>query len=52
MDDFSNTNIGAGFAAQFGIVNFYGMLDNLLEYSNLSSANSLSLQVGFNIIIN
>lgn len=52
VDDFSNTNIGAGFAAQFGIVNFYGMLDNLLEYSNLSSANSLSLQVGFNIIIN
>lgn len=52
LDEFSNTNIGAGFCAQFGIVNFYGMLDNLLEYSNLSSANSLSLQIGINIIIN
>ena len=52
MDDFSNANIGAGFSAQFGIVNVYGMLDNLLEYSNLSSANSLSLQIGMNIIIN
>jgi hypothetical protein len=52
VDDFSNTNIGAGFSAQFGIVNLYGMLDNLLEYSNLSAANSLSLQVGINIIIN
>jgi hypothetical protein len=51
VDDFSNTNIGAGFSAQFGIVNVYGMLDNLLEYSNLSSANSLSLQIGINIII-
>lgn len=52
VDDFSKSNIGAGFSAKFGIINFYGMLDNLLEYSNLSSANSLSLQLGVNIIMN
>jgi hypothetical protein len=52
VDDFSYANIGAGFSAQFGKVNLYGMLDNLLEYSNLSSANSLSLQLGINVIFN
>lgn len=52
IDDFSYANIGAGFSAQFGKVNLYGMLDNILEYTNLSSANSLSLQVGINVIFN
>lgn len=52
IDDFSYVNIGAGVSAQFGKVNLYGMVDNLLEYSNLSSANSLSLQLGINLIFN
>lgn len=52
IDDFSTTNIGAGLSMQFGKVNLYGMLDNILEYENLSSANSLSLQLGVNIIFN
>lgn len=52
IDDFSYTNIGAGFSAQLGKVNLYGMVDNLLEYENFSSANSLSLQLGINIIFN
>jgi hypothetical protein len=52
IDDFSYANIGAGLSAQFGKVNLYGMLDNILEYRNLSSANSISLQVGFNVIFN
>jgi len=52
IDDFSYANIGAGFSAQFGKVNFYGMLDNILEYSNLSAANSISLQMGVNLIFN
>jgi hypothetical protein len=52
IDDVSFTNIGAGLSAQIGNVNFYGMVDNLLSYRNLSSANSLSLQLGFNIIFN
>ncbi len=52
VDDFSYANIGAGFSAQLGKVNLYGMLDNILEYRNLSSANSISLQLGINVIFN
>ncbi len=52
IDDFSYANIGAGLSAQFGKVNLYGMVDNILEFSNLSAANSLSLQVGINVIFN
>ena len=52
IDDFSYTNIGAGLSAEFGKVNFYGMFDNILSYRNLSSANSLSLQLGINLIFN
>ncbi len=51
-DDLSYHNIGAGFSAQYGKVNLYGMLDNILEYTNLSSANSLSFQLGMNVIFN
>lgn len=52
IDDFSFANIGAGMSMQFGNVNFYGMVDNILSYRNLSSANSVSLQMGINFIIN
>ena len=52
IDDFSYANLGAGLSAQFGKVNFYGMIDNILEYRNLSSANSVSLQLGINVIFN
>jgi len=52
IDDVSFTNIGAGLSAKIGSVNFYGMVDNLLSYKNLSAANSLSLQIGFNLIFN
>jgi hypothetical protein len=52
IDDVSFMNIGAGLSTQIGNVNFYGMVDNLLSYRNLSAANSLSLQIGFNLIFN
>jgi hypothetical protein len=52
MDDFSYSNIGAGMSFQFRKVNFYGMFDNILSYRNLSSANSVSLQLGVNFIMN
>lgn len=52
VDDISYANIGLGLSAQIWNVNFYGMVDNLFSYRNLSSANSLSLQVGFNLIFN
>lgn len=52
IDDFSYSNIGAGLSMQLGKVNFYGMFDNILSYRNISSANSVSLQLGINFIMN
>lgn len=52
IDDISFANLGAGLSMQFGKVNFYGMFDNILSYKNLSSANSVSLQLGINLIFN
>jgi Family of unknown function (DUF5723) len=51
IDSFSYKNIGLGIATTFGKFNFYAMADNLLEYKDVSKANSLSFQFGFNIIL-
>lgn len=51
VDPFSFYNIGLGVSANFGKVNFYAGADNLLKYGNLANAKSVSLQLGFNIII-
>jgi hypothetical protein len=51
MDSFSATNIGLGLVADLGMFNFYLAADNLLSYQNLAKANSVSLQLGFNIKI-
>lgn len=50
LDSFSNNNIGLGVSTQLKKINFYFLADNLLEYKDLSRANSLSFQLGFNII--
>ncbi|WP_298780609.1 DUF5723 family protein [uncultured Polaribacter sp.] len=52
IDDFSYSNLGAGLSAQLGAVNLYGMIDNILEFKDLSSANSISFQMGINLIFN
>ncbi|PQJ79215.1 DUF5723 family protein [Polaribacter porphyrae] len=52
IDDFSYSNIGAGLSMQFGKINLYGMFDNILAYRNLATANSVSLQLGVNLIFN
>ena len=52
IDDFSYANIGFGFSTQVSKLNFYALVDNILEFSNLSSANSISFQLGFNLIFN
>lgn len=52
VDSFSIANIGFGFSTQISKLNFYAMVDNLLEFSNLSAANSVSFQLGFNLIFN
>ncbi|WP_299670709.1 DUF5723 family protein [uncultured Polaribacter sp.] len=52
VDDYSYYNIGIGVSAQIWKLNFYGILDNLAEMSDISSANNVSLQFGFNLIFN
>ncbi len=51
IDSFSSRNIGLGMSTTLGKINFYILADNLLEYKDLSKANSLSFQLGLNIII-
>lgn len=50
VDSFSAKNIGLGLSANLWKVNFYILADNLLEYKDVSKANSLSFQLGLNII--
>lgn len=50
IDSFSYTNLGFGLAGSIGAFNIYLMADNLLEYRDVSKANSLSFQFGFNFI--
>lgn len=50
IDKFSATNIGLGMAGRIGPVQLYLMADNLLAYSNLADAHTLSFQFGLNIV--
>jgi hypothetical protein len=50
LDAYSYSNIGLGLSSTFGKVNFYVLADNLLAYTDLAKANSLSLQFGLNVI--
>lgn len=51
IDQYSYYNVGLGMAANFGKLNFHLAADNLMWYTNLAKAKSVSLQLGFNIII-
>lgn len=50
LDPYSFKNIGLGLSSNFGPINFYILADNLLEYSDVTKANSLSFQLGLNVI--
>ncbi|MGZ0015043.1 DUF5723 family protein [Yeosuana sp. AK3] len=50
IDSFSYNNVGLGLSANFGMVNFYIMADNIFEYKNIYDAQSVSLQLGFNVL--
>ncbi len=50
MDDFSKSNIGVGVSTQMGIFQMYGMLGNVLKFSDLTGATTASIQFGFNLI--
>ncbi|WP_291100144.1 MULTISPECIES: DUF5723 family protein [unclassified Flavobacterium] len=49
VDSFSVKNIGLGLSTTIGKVNFYMMADNLLEFRDVSKANSMSFQLGLNV---
>ena len=50
LDSFSTKNIGLGLSSTISKVNFYLLVNNLLEYKDISKANSLAFQLGLNII--
>ena len=50
VDTFSSTNIGLGLAGTIGSVNLYAMVNNVLEYRDLSKANSAAFQLGINFV--
>jgi hypothetical protein len=50
IDSYSYSNIGLGLTTKIGVVNFYAVADNLLAYRDVSKANALTFQIGFNII--
>ena len=49
-DTFSNKNIGLGLSGTLGKLNMYLLVDNVFEYADVSKANSLAFQFGFNFI--
>lgn len=50
VDTFSSTNIGLGLAGTIGPVNLYAMFSNVLEYKDVSKANSAAFQIGINFV--
>lgn len=50
-DSYSYNNIGLGIVTNIKKFNFYIVADNLQWYSNIAKAKSVSLQFGFNVII-
>jgi hypothetical protein len=50
LDSYSYTNIGLGLSTNLRKFNLYVMADNLLEYRDISKANSISFQFGLNFI--
>jgi hypothetical protein len=50
-DSYSFTNVGLGLTGDLGRINLYVLADNLLQYKDLSKANSLSFQIGLNFIV-
>ena len=50
LDTFSNKNIGLGLSGTLGKFNLYLLVDNVLEYKDVSKANSMAFQFGLNFI--
>ena len=51
INDYSSTIFGAATSLQLGKLYVFGGLDNLLGVADVSTANSIALNFGFNIVI-
>ncbi|MDR7370920.1 DUF5723 family protein [Flavobacterium aquidurense] len=49
-DSYSSKNFGLGLAGTIGKVNIYALVNNILEYKDVSKANSLAFQIGINFV--
>ena len=50
FDTFSNKNIGLGLSGTIGKFNIYALVDNILEFKDISKANSMAFQFGLNFV--
>ena len=50
FDHYSNKNIGLGLSGTLGKLNMYLLVNNVLEYKDVSKANSIAFQFGFNFV--
>ncbi|MEP6806711.1 MAG: DUF5723 family protein, partial [Flavobacterium sp.] len=50
FDSYSNKNIGLGISGTLGKLNMYLLVNNVLEYKDVSKANSIAFQFGFNFV--
>ncbi|MCD0473263.1 DUF5723 family protein [Flavobacterium sp. EDS] len=50
IDSYSSKNIGFGFSTTLGKFNMYAMIDNILEYKDITKTNSATFQFGLNFI--
>jgi len=49
-DSYSHKNIGFGLSGTLGKLNMYALVNNVLEYKDISKANSMAFQIGFNFV--
>ncbi|MFH6997238.1 DUF5723 family protein [Flavobacterium sp. FlaQc-57] len=50
IDPYSDKNIGLGLSGTLGKLNMYLLVNNVLEYKDVSKANSIAFQFGFNFV--
>lgn len=50
VNDYAATNIGVGLTTRLGPLNVFATVDNVLSIKDVSTAQSVSLQVGINVI--
>jgi hypothetical protein len=52
INDYSAAIFGVATSLRVGKLNIFGVLDNILAVTDVASANNISLNFGFNIVIN